>query len=73
MSKDLCNPYRGETQAPPTHNTIPCIVLDPFAGSGTTGAVALELDRKAILIELNPKYVQLIRDRCNITPGLALA
>lgn len=55
-------------------NTItPCTVLDPFAGSGTTGAVALELGRKAILIELNPKYVALIRQRCDITPGLALA
>jgi DNA modification methylase len=52
---------------------VPCTVLDPFAGSGTTGAVALELGRKAILIELNPKYVELIRQRCDVTLGLALA
>jgi len=52
---------------------IPCTVLDCFAGSGTTGAVALELGRKAILIELNPKYIELIEARCNVTPGLALA
>jgi hypothetical protein len=52
---------------------IPCTVVDPFAGSGTTGSVALELGRKAILIELNPKYCELIRNRCNITPGLQLA
>ena len=51
----------------------PCTVLDLFAGSGTTGAVALELGRKAVLIELNPKYVELIKTRCNITPGLQLA
>jgi DNA modification methylase len=51
----------------------PCTVLDPFAGSGTTGAVALELGRKAILIELNPKYIELIETRCNVTLGLALA
>ncbi len=51
----------------------PCTVIDPFAGSGTTGAVALELGRKAVLIELNPKYVALIRQRCDITPGLQLA
>ncbi len=48
------------------------VVLDPFGGSGTTGMVALELGRKAILIELNPDYVKLADDRCNVTPGLAL-
>lgn len=48
-------------------------VLDPFAGSGTTGVEALELGRKAILIELNPKYVTLIEQRTDVTPGLALA
>ncbi len=53
--------------------SIPCTVLDPFAGSGTTGAVALELGRKAVLIELNPKYFDLIRQRCNVTLGLQLA
>lgn len=56
----------GETQ------TVPCTVLDPFAGSGTTGQVALELGRRAILIELNPDYVKLIEHRTHITPGLAL-
>ncbi len=48
-------------------------VLDPFGGSGTTGQVALELGRKAILIELNPEYVELIERRTNVTPGLQLA
>jgi len=48
------------------------IILDPFAGSGTTGMVALELGRKATLIELNPKYVELIEQRCNVTMGLPL-
>lgn len=47
-------------------------VLDPFGGSGTTGAVALELGRKAILCELNPQYVELIKQRTNVTPGLAI-
>jgi DNA modification methylase len=44
-------------------------VLDPFAGSGTTGKVALELGRKAVLIELNPAYIELAEDRTFVTPG----
>jgi DNA modification methylase len=47
-------------------------VLDPFGGSGTTGMVALELGRSAILIELNEEYVKLIEQRTDITPGLHL-
>lgn len=47
-------------------------VLDPFAGSGTTGQVALELGRKAILIELNTEYCKLAAQRCHVTPGLAI-
>jgi DNA modification methylase len=38
-------------------------VLDPFGGSGTTGLAATELGRQAILIEINPKYVQTGRRR----------
>lgn len=39
------------------------VVLDPFAGSGTTGQVAKELGRKFILIELNSKYKKMIERR----------
>lgn len=42
---------------------VPCTVLDPFGGSGTTGEVALQLGRSATLIELNPEYVKLIEQR----------
>lgn len=42
---------------------VPCVVLDPFAGSGTTGLVARSLGRKVILIELNPQYGKLIKQR----------
>jgi len=38
-------------------------VLDPFCGSGTTGAVAYRLGRKFIGIELNPEYIELARKR----------
>lgn len=36
-------------------------VLDPFAGTGTTAKVSLELGRKAIGYELNPEYLPLIK------------
>jgi len=39
------------------------IVLDPFGGSGTTGAVAQEEGRSAVLIELNPEYNKIARKR----------
>lgn len=51
----------------------PCTVLDPFGGSGTTGMVAMEHGRKAILIELNADYVEMGKVRCDITPALPLA
>jgi site-specific DNA-methyltransferase (cytosine-N4-specific) len=38
-------------------------VLDPFGGSGTTGAVAQECGRRAILIELNADYSKICRER----------
>lgn len=38
-------------------------VLDPFAGAGTTGLVADRLQRNAILIELNPDYIEIARNR----------
>jgi DNA modification methylase len=38
-------------------------ILDPFGGSGTTGEVAASEGRKAILIELNPEYVKLAKNR----------
>lgn len=42
------------------------IVLDPFAGSGTTGMVAKRNERDFILIELNEEYIRLCEDRTNI-------
>jgi len=53
-------------------DVVPCTVLDPFFGSGTTGKVALELGRSCIGIELNPEYVKLAKARVNVTPGFSL-
>ena len=39
------------------------IVLDPFAGSGTVGVVALRHKRKFIGIELNPEYAEIAKNR----------
>lgn len=47
-------------------------VMDPFGGSGTTGKVAIEMGRHAILCELNPEYVKLIEQRLHTTPGLGI-
>lgn len=66
-------PYKGAHFAGyPPKLIEPCIlagsrvgdvVFDPFAGSGTTGAVAIEHGRKAIMCELNAEYVELIKAR----------
>jgi DNA modification methylase len=74
-------PYRGAHFATfPPDLIRPCIlagcpaggtVLDPFGGSGTTGQVAMEEGRNAILCELNEDYVGLIRKRIDgVTPTL---
>jgi len=42
---------------------VPCVVLDPFLGSGTAGLVASRLGRDCVGIEINPKYVEIARRR----------
>jgi hypothetical protein len=42
---------------------IPCKVLDPFGGSGATGAAAKNLGRDSVIIELNPSYCELAHER----------
>src|SRR5258708_29969845 len=42
----------------------PGIVLDPFAGTGTTGEVAIKLGRLFIGIELYEENVMIVSERC---------
>lgn len=42
---------------------VPCTVLDPFLGSGTTSLVARNLNRNSIGIELNKSYIDIIKKR----------
>lgn len=66
-------PYKGAHFATYPPDLIePCIlagsrvgglVLDPFGGSGTTGQVATQHGRYAILCEINPEYAELARQR----------
>jgi DNA modification methylase len=76
-------PYSGAHFAVmPADLVEPCIkagcpeggtVLDPFAGSGTTLAVAAELGRSAIGCELNPEYIRLAERRIkDARAGVAL-
>lgn len=44
------------------------VVLDPFLGSGTTGAVAKRLGRQYIGIDLNPAYCRAAEDRIREIP-----
>lgn len=66
-------PYKGAHFATfPEELARPCIlagsrpgdtVLDPFCGSGTTGAVAIQEGRDFIGIDINPEYIKLSEQR----------
>jgi DNA modification methylase len=49
--------------------TIPCTVLDPFGGSGTTGLVAREHGRSCVLLEQSPTYADMARARLGQAPA----
>lgn len=64
----------------PTALVEPCIslstrrgdlVLDPFAGAGTTGLAALALGRRFFGIELNPEYVDIASRRLRVATSAA--
>ena len=46
------------------------VVLDPFAGSGTTGIVAANHGRNSVLLELNKEYIEIAEKRINDAVGM---
>ncbi len=74
--KDLSNNAIAKVRAHPTQKPLPLIrwcinlagdkaqtILDPFAGSGTTGRAAKDLGQKAVLIEREERYVEIAAKR----------
>lgn len=45
-------------------------IIDPFGGAGTTALVADRLNRNATIIELNPEYAALARERVTADAGM---
>jgi hypothetical protein len=48
----------------PEHEPVPCVVLDPFGGAGTTMLVADRLGRCGVGVELSDEYCRMARRRC---------
>ena len=48
------------------------VVLDPFAGSGTLGKVAVGLGRRFVLSETDPNYLEVIREAAAVWLGSAV-
>jgi len=46
------------------------LVLDCFAGSGTTGAAALALGRRFMLVDDNPQALEVMARRFGAAPGV---
>ena len=73
-------PFKGAHFATfPMYLIEPCVlagcpengtVLDPFGGSGTTGIVANNHNRNAVLIELNAEYIEIAKQRIQDQGGL---
>jgi len=58
-------PKCGQTMYPAAR-PVPCTVLDPFGGAGTTALVSKQLGRNSIIIELNESYCDLARERLGL-------
>ena len=62
----IANPPRRVGMRPTCRHDaepVPATVLDPFAGSGTTGMVAQSLSRRAVLIDMSMDYLEQLMER----------
>jgi DNA modification methylase len=59
----------GDSFLPEPRDPIPCTVLDPFSGAGTTGVVSRKLGRDYIGVELNPEYAEMSERRIHKAEG----
>lgn len=61
-------PYPEDLCRIPILATCPTggVVLDPFAGTGTTNLVAFQLGRKSIGLEIAHEYIRVAQDRCRL-------
>lgn len=50
-----------------TNEVNPCIVLDPFSGTSTTGDVSFKYNQYYVGIEPNPEYIEMAKTRLNPT------
>ena len=63
FSKVIGTWWRAQCGDPASSAPTPCTVLDPFAGSSSTGVAALELGCQFIGVELIPEYCSLSIER----------
>lgn len=49
------------------------VVLDPFAGIGTVGEAAVNLKRRFVLIEIEPRFIDIIRKKAKTWMGKSAA
>ena len=56
----------GDLVAIDAGEPVPCVVLDPFSGAGTTVLVATQLAREGIGVELSAEYNAIATERLEI-------
>lgn len=50
--------------------TVPCVVMDLFGGTGTVTMLSRDLGRSSVTIDLSPKYIAMIKDDLRINEQL---